>query len=207
MNKIIKYVLVIVVVLFAAYNMVYFKKLNEVKASANKTFDAEGYAKIFVNKKLPVALAKAVDINTLIALLQTDADKAFDNYGHALAIGSTRYFMVKGIGKITAVDYDVVQVQTGTDSSNVNIATEYVFGNALRDASNLVNINDFSNTLDLSNVSAEINKIIRTRMLPPFKAKAKPGDNVAFTGAVELNMAHLNTNEIEVIPATLKINP
>ena len=207
MKKILKYLVALIILLVAGYNMVYFKRLNEVKASASKTFDAEGYAKTFVSTKLPDALKKATGINDLLVLLKSDPDKAFEEYGHALAIGSTRYFLVKGKGRITAIDYDLVKVKTGADSSALNIATEFVFGNALRDASNLVNINAFNNTLDLSNVSAEINKIIRTRVLRSFKAKARVNDKVEFTGAIELNAAHLNLDEIEVIPATLKLNP
>jgi hypothetical protein len=207
MKKILKYLLALVILLVAAYNMVYFKKLNEVKASASKTFDAEGYAKTFVSAKLPDALKKATDINALLTLLKSDPDKAFEECGHALAIGSTRYFLIKGKGRITAIDYDIVKVKIGADNSAINIATDFVFGNALRDASHLVNINAFNNTLDLSNISAEINKIIRTRVLPPFKAKAKINDLVEFTGAIELNSAHLNLDEVEIIPATLKLNP
>jgi hypothetical protein len=207
MKKILRYLVALIILLVAGYNMVYFKKLNEVKASASKTFDAGGYAKTFVSTKLPDALKKATDINALLTLLKSDPDKAFEEYGHALAIGSTRYFLIKGKGRITAIDYDIVKVKTGADSSAINIATDFVFGNALRDASNLVNINAFNNTLDLSNVSAEINKIIRTRVLPPFKAKAKINDLVEFTGAIELNSAHLNLDEVEVIPATLKLKP
>lgn len=207
MKKILKYAAVAVVLVFVAYNMVYFKKLDEVKASATKTFDAEGYAKTFMAKKLPVAVSKAVEVNELLTKLKSDPHDTFDAYGHALAIGSTRFFMVKGTGTIDSVMYDVVKLKTQGDSSNISIATEFVFGNAIRDASNQVDIKEFVNTIDLSNVSAEINKIIRTKILPPFKAKAKKGDKVEFTGAIELNSAHLNTDDVEVIPATLKLNP
>jgi predicted lipoprotein len=205
--KIVKYIIAVVIVVFAAYNMVYFRKLSEVKASASKNFDAEGYARTFMEKKLPVAAAKAIDIDALLAQLKTDPDKAFEDHGHALAIGSTRFFMVKGQGTITEITSDDVILKTALDTNKISIATEFVFGNALRDASNQVNINDFSNTLDLSNVSAEINKIIRTKVLPPFKTQAKKGDKVTFTGAIELNMAHLYLDNMEVIPASLKIIP
>jgi len=207
MKKLLKYVAVAVVLIIVAYNMVYFKKLDEVKASATKAFDAEGYAKTFMDKKLPVAESKAVEINGLLAKLRTDPHDTFDAYGHALAIGSTRFFMIKGKGVIDSVTYDVVKLKTGPNGGTINIATEFVFGNAIRDASNLVNINDFTNTIDLSNVSAEINKIIRTKVLPPFKEKAKKGDTVEFVGAVELNSAHLDTDDIEVIPVSLKLIP
>jgi predicted lipoprotein len=207
MKKAIKYVVILILLMVAGYNMVYFKKLDEVKASATKSFDAVGYAKTFVENKLPAATDKAIDIDALLAQLKNEPNKAFDNYGHALAIGSTRFFLVKGKAQITAVDYDAVKAVTNEEHNPMTIATEFVFGNAIRDASDLVNINDFTNTIDLSNVSAEINRIIRNRVLPPFKAKVKKGDVVEFTGAIELNTAHLNIDEVEVIPVTLKINP
>jgi predicted lipoprotein len=207
MKRSLKYLVTVIVLVIVAYNMVFFKKLDDVKASATKTFDAVGYAKTFIDKKLPAATSKAIDIDALLAQLKTEPGKAFDNYGHALAIGSTRSFLVKGKAKIADITYDDVIVLTAGGNNRVSIATEFVFGNAIRDASNLVKINDFVNTLDLSNVSAEINRIIRTQVLPPFKAKAKKGDIIEFTGAVELNQAHLSLEDMEVIPVSLKIVP
>jgi predicted lipoprotein len=80
-----------------------------------------------------------------------------------------------------------------------------VFGNAVRDASGMVQITEFSNTIDLSNVSGEIDKIIRKEVLPPFKQAVKKGDNVDFIGAIALNEAHLNLSDLEIIPVNLKL--
>jgi hypothetical protein len=59
--------------------------------------------------------------------------------------------------------------------------------------------------MDFNNVSAEINKIVRTEVLPSFKEKGKVGDSVIFSGAIELNQAHLNLDHIEVAPISLKL--
>jgi predicted lipoprotein len=80
-----------------------------------------------------------------------------------------------------------------------------VYGNAVRDASGLIDINEFTNTTDLNNVSAEINNIIRKEVLPPFMAKMKKGDVISFYGAIELNKEHLKTDKIEIIPISLSI--
>ena len=87
----------------------------------------------------------------------------------------------------------------------MRIATEYIFGNAVRDASGAIDINTFSNSMDFNNVSAEINRIIREKVIPPFRCKVKKGDRVEFTGAIELNQEHLKLDRIEVIPVSLKI--
>lgn len=83
---------------------------------------------------------------------------------------------------------------------------EYVFGNALRDAPGLIKINDFTNTMDLNNIAAEVDKIIRTEVLPPFKSSVKKGDTITFAGAFELNQEHINLDKIEILPVALKIN-
>lgn len=206
-KKGLKYSLVLIVLILAAYNSVYFKKLDEVKASAAPEFDAAAYARTYFDKKLAAVLDKATEINKLVALLKTDPEKAFSTWSHALGIGNIRYFLVSGEGEITGIDENDVSVlaKAGTSEKTVKIATEYVFGNAVRDASGLVNINEFNNTMDFNNVSAEINKIIRKEVVPPFKAKVKKGELVQFTGALELNREHLNTDSLEIIPVRLKI--
>lgn len=190
-----------------AYNSVYFKKLDEVKASRSSgRFDPAAYARTFWKDRLIPNLDKAVEVNKLVALLQTDKEGAFKAYSHALGIGNIRYLLVKGMGEITAVSGNQVTVlaTAGSARQPVQIETEYIFGNAVRDALGLIDINEFKNTMDFNNLSAEINKKIRTEVLPPFKATARKGASVQFTGALELNKEHLNLQKLEVIPVALK---
>ena len=208
MKKTLKYIIGFILVIAVAYNSVYFKKLDEVKAAASKDFDAKAYARKYFDGKLLPALSNATELNQLLALLQQDKEKTFDKYSHALGIGNIRYFLVKGEGEIVSINENDITISLKADSSkkDVQIATEFVFGNAIRDASGLIDINDFKNTMDFNNVSAELNKIVRSDVLPAFKTAAKKGQVVQFAGAVELNRAHLNVQQIEVVPVSLKIN-
>ena len=124
-----------------------------------------------------------------------------------MGIGNIRYFLVKGEGQVLSINENDVTVLAVADSNKkaIRIATEFVFGNAIRDASGKIDINEFSNTMDFNSVSAEINKIIRSQVLPQFKAKVKKGDTVQFAGAIELNKEHLNVEDIELMPVQLKI--
>jgi predicted lipoprotein len=203
-----KYMIAIVLILVVAYNSVYFKKLDEVKASKAVTeFNAAQYAENFWNTKLLPNLNKAVSLNQLTTMLSTDPAKTFETYSHALGIGNLRYFLVRGKGTITSVNEDDITVQLQNDNTkkNITIATEYIFGNAVRDATGLVNINEFKKTMDFNNVSAEINKIIRAKVLPAFKANAKKGSTIEFVGAIELNKEHLDLSHIEVIPVEVQV--
>jgi predicted lipoprotein len=206
-RKIIKYSFSILLLIIVAYNSVYFKKLDEVKAAASNGFDAAKYARSFYNNKLLPNLNKAVELNTLIQLLKTTPQQTFEAYSHALDIGNTRYFLVKGEGSISAVNEDAISVAVKNDSSKreITIATEFIYGNAIRDASGLMNLNDFSSIMDFNNVSEEVNKIIRKEVVPPFRSKVKEGNLIQFAGAIELNQAHLNLDSIKVVPITLGI--
>jgi hypothetical protein len=57
--------------------------------------------------------------------------------------------------------------------------------------------------MDFNNVSAELNKIIREKVLLPFKQKARKDDTIELTGAIELNKEHLDLSKIEVIPVKI----
>ncbi|KAA5540883.1 DUF2291 domain-containing protein [Adhaeribacter rhizoryzae] len=208
LKKGIKYTVALILLLIVGYNSVYIKKLSEVKAAAaTGKFDATLYAQTFWQEKLTPGLAKANNLPELLTLLKSDKENAFKNYSHALGIGNLRYFLIKGIGKITASNENDISVTLLPDSvgQEVKLATEFVYGNAVRDALGILSINDFSNTMDMNNVSAEINKKIRTEIIPPFRAQAKKSDVVAFTGAIELNQVHLRLDEIEVIPVSLNL--
>ena len=206
MPKNLKYAGLLVLIAVVAYNSVYFKKLDEVKANTasntNKPFDAAAYAQTFWTTKLLPATAQATDLTTLMPLLKTDKAKAFDTYSHALGIGNIRYFLVKGEGKITAVGANDVTVSLPSGDV-VKLATEYIFGNAARDASGLIRITEFDNTMDLNNVSEQLNTIIRNKVIPSLKASAKSGSTVKVVGAIELNKEHLHLSELEVIPISI----
>ena len=202
-----KYIVVIVLLPVVAYNSVYFKKLNEVKASKSATeFNATQYAQTFWNSKLMPNLGKAIDITRLTEMLSNDPSKTFETHSHALGIGNLRYFLVSGKGTISSINVDDVSVLPDSSQQTIRLVTEYIFGNAVRDATGLININEFTNTMDFNNVSAELNKIVREKVVPSFKANSKKGSRIEFVGAIELNKEHLDLSKIEVVPVKLSVN-
>lgn len=205
MTKTIKYILGIIGFGLVGYNSVYIKKLDEVNAAGREgagKFDAKSYAQTFwTTKMLPTVSTSAIDLSTLLPLLKTDKEAAFTRYSQGLGIGNIRYFLVKGEGTVTKVDENAVTISLPSGET-VQLATEYIFGNAARDASGLIKITDFETTTDLNNVSAELNEIIRKEVVPPLKAMAKPGNTLQFVGAMELNQAHTHLDALTLIPLT-----
>lgn len=209
-KRIITWLIALAAFVLVAYNSVYVKKLSTVKASAAaRYFNPTVYARNYLDKRLPLAIERALPLTDLFSSLKTGKDSLFEKYGHALGIGNIRYFLVKGTGKVASLNEDDILISLTTDSgaASVRLATVFVFGNAVRDASGLIDINDFSNTMDFNNVSAEINKIIRTEILPPFVKSVNKGDSLNFVAALELNKVHVNTNNLTLIPIRLNSYP
>jgi predicted lipoprotein len=206
-NKYIKYSLLLVVFALLAYKSVYFKKLSAVKKITNEKFDAVAFAKKLWDEKLPAKIENAIELTILIKAIAADPNIAFEKYSNAMAVGNYRYAMVKADAKVVQVNEDDLWLQLPFADSllNVKVATEFVYGNAIRDASNLLQVKDFPNTADLSSISEELNRTVRTEVLAPFKKIVKKGDTIIVTGAIEINKAHINWSEPEIIPVRLQI--
>lgn len=207
-SSVIRYVLVIVVAAFLGYNSVYFRKLDELQAAIDTTaFNADRFARELYSGPLVSRVDSAVEMSALISMLRSDPAQTFNKYSNAAAVGNLRYFLVRGEGMITSLDDNRagVQLRDLSIDTHVDIATEFVYGNSIRDASALVDLKDFSNTADFNGISESINRIIRTEVIPPFLADLEPGRTVRFAGAIELNQKYLRLDTIEVVPIKLDI--
>lgn len=206
-RKILKYLLLTAVIALLAYKSVFVIKLSELQVVEPKAFDAPAFTQQLWDTKLPAKLDSALTLEALQTELKTNPGRAFDTYFNSMSIGNVRYTLVKVTGKVLSVNDDDVVILTGAKDAQrtVKIATEYVYGNAIRDASRLVNIKDFVNTTDLNRISEELNKRVRTKVLPAFKGTVQKGDSVDCSGAIELNQAHYSFDDLEVLPVQCKI--
>ncbi|WP_207425133.1 DUF2291 domain-containing protein [Pedobacter sp. SYSU D00535] len=205
MHKGVKYALFTAAFLLVGYNSIYVKKLSEVKkATETSEFDALAYAKKFLNKTLPANKEKAISLAELTQLLKSNPRKAY-SYSNAQNDGNIRYFMVKGEGEILKLDEDNAYLQVAGVAPKVLLATQYILGNAARDGSGLISVDEFTTTMEMNTVSEELNKLIKAEVLPRFKSDAKLGSKVSFIGSVQLNQAKAVPDSLEIIPLILNI--
>ncbi len=206
MNRVLKYGIGLLVLFLVTYSSVYFRKLDKMKATS-KDFNETVFARDYFDNTLLPALNNTIDLDHLFTLLQKDRKQTFKKYSRAAAVGNNRYFPVKGTGKVLKIDEDnvLLLMKNSPDHNSVFLATDLVFGNALRDVTGKIHIDSFPSIMDFNSVSSAINKIVRTEVLPSFKDSVTEGDVVQFAGAIKLNKAHLNTEDPIVIPAWLKI--
>ena len=205
MNKWIKYPLLAALIVLAAYNSLYIRKLSDVKQAANASaFDAAAYAGHFLHTTLPANSGKAIDLSLLSRTLTTDPTKAF-SWSHAQNDGNNRFFLVGGQGKIIRLDPEYVYLEVEGTTRQVLLATRYIIGTAARDGSGLISVDAFTTTMQMNDVSEELNKLIRTEVTPPFRAAAKPGAHVDFIAGLELQRNSPIPDSLELTPLILNI--
>jgi len=207
LHKGIKYFVAILFVGLLLYNSVYFKKISEMQvAKVEATFNANDYSKTYLLEKIPAAKNKTVLLSDLLLALDNNSKQAFKDFGHSQNQGDSNYFFVKGDGVVTGIDEEFVTIKERTSATEVKIAIQYIFGNTARDCSGIITIDDFSNTMDLNNVSEAINKLIKTEIVAPFVAKVQKGATVSFIGGIELSQSNVKKENLEIVPLQLEIN-
>ncbi len=206
MKKGIKYTIVIAIAGIVIYGSVYFRPLDQKLAEGKEiTFDAKSFVDGIWENELFTAYDSAPDLSILLDQLKSNPELTFELESKSLGIGNIGYFKVKGDGLVLSVNENNLMLLVGDQI--VELETEFIFGNAIRDASGLIQINDYDKTSDFNLISETINDKIRTEVIPGLRAKVKKGNRVIFQGAIELNKAHLDLSLPEVIPVSIQITP
>ncbi len=205
--KLIRNTILFLLAAFLAYKSVYFRKLDAIPATVNANLDPSAYAKEFWANKLPRYIDSAMDMGTFFSMLEKDAAGLVAKYSHTQGIGNTAYFLVQGDADIVKMEGDDVKLSlTGTNppvSFKLNCGN--YFGNGVRDVSGTISMGDFKNTMEFNDVSAALNKIVRTEIVEPFRSKAAAAKRIQFTGCVELIKDQPSSKDISVLPLRIKI--
>jgi predicted lipoprotein len=201
MNKNIKYGIGLVLLLFLAYNSVYFTDLDKMKSEDADAIDFN--AKATQLYEGIIAENTATDLNTLKAALSTQSDSAFANYGNRLGIGESAYFMVNVAGKVQSINDGEILIQTEAGES-ITVQTKFIFGNAIRDASGLVALTDYKTNADFNKLSEALNTIIREQKLPKAVQEISVGDVIKVEGALKLSKGQPLNTQLEILPVLIE---
>ncbi len=197
-------VLLVLFIGFLLYNSVYFKSLEDKRAmTTEKVFDAVSFSKAIMDTKIEevptiamVDFLNAADVNF---------DLLMESEGKRLGVSNERYFMVEGEGTVIEIEEDnIILEMEDKGNSKIKIATGFIYGNTLRDASGLVSISDYAKTMDFNNISIEMNKLVGNKVLPLFIEKVNVGNRVKFKGALKVNITNFDGN-LRIIPVHLTL--
>lgn len=205
MKKGTRYIITLLVVGLLAYNSVYFKPLDEVKASAEeKKFILVSFVDDLMDSRMEKV--RAISAPDFYTRMRSDFDELMDLEGKKLGVSNLRYFMIEGEGIVVAIEEEnVVLKLDGVPNDSLRIATDFIFGSTLRDASGLVSISDYASTMDFNNISVEINKQVRQKIVAPFIKEVNEGSKVAFVGAAAIDITTPVVKDLRMIPSKLEI--
>lgn len=190
--------------LIALYNSVYMESLEERNAKLEKSEAfSEDMVDTFFTESVPKL--RSIPINTLIEGLQENGASYIKDNGNKLGISDDYYFMVESTGTIEEFKDENFLLRLDDNGATIHIATDFIFGNAIREASGLFSIGDYQNTMDFNNISILLNDHVRDSLLPDFIRLAKKGGHIYVKGAVKINIKNIDVNQLRVIPVVLDI--
>ena len=185
---------------FPLFHIVSLKAVTAEKVAV--TFNPTGFAESFWTNQLARAVDKAVEAEVLIPAIQADPAVAKPNYSRTVGMSDAYFYFLSGTGRVLAVSDDEVSLAVTPGATNAEVALEIglVFGNAIRDGTGLLSANDYPNSQDFNDLSAALNHIVETRVLPKLHDGAKVGATVSFTGCAEVDDESSDLKPLKVIP-------
>jgi predicted lipoprotein len=167
-----------------------FRRLDAKRAEDQAArFSPAEYARDFWDGRLPGVLDAAQPAGDLIRLFNTEMEAAVAR-GRTLGQSRSHAYLLEGQGQIVAVERDGLHVSVLVDGLNPEVLIRtgsYIPGNAVRDASGLVDVSAFPDTMKFNRISAEINRIVVQQVIRPFLDRApRAGMRVQFVGAADV---------------------
>lgn len=205
--RLIQYTLVVLLVVLLVWKGFYFKSWTEVSKKVNEKFNAKSYAVKLWKEQLPAKLEAALSFEDF--LKQASAPERLQKLTNSLSIGNIRHALLKmdGVVKHPGTDGFLLQLTANGDSLELPVELEFVYGNSLRDASELVKIEDFPNSDQLNSISEALNDLVRKEVIAGLRNDLKEGQRISITAAVELNTAHFKPGQFTIIPVRYTIQP
>lgn len=155
---------------------------NDHTASA----DVAHRAAKFWNTRL-ISQQPPTDFRVLIEGLRKDPVQASQRYGRRPGIGGAWFYLVSGEAHVVTIDSRGLWLDVpGLGDWRVLLQTGPIFGSALRDATGLLRLEDFS-SFDFNEMGAQLNRLSETQVGSVLRRDARVGSQVDFVAAGRLD--------------------
>jgi predicted lipoprotein len=210
MNRPVRYLILLGILAFVCWLFPLFHIVPLKTALAEKaavTFNPAAFAEFFWTNQLSESFSHAVPAETLVHAIAADSATAKKKYSRSVGLGDAYFYFLSGSGTVTAVSDDEISLALTPGSTNADVVleVELVFGNAIRDGTGLLNASDYPNSQDFNDLSAALNHLVETRILPSLKAQAKVGATLSFIGCVEVDDESSDLKPLKIIPLQVKV--
>lgn len=183
------------------------RSLKQVKSDqAGAQFNAKDYVATFWKERLMPSFDQAADAGKVIATIAASPLKAREQFGRTLGISSAYCFYLRGSGRVVSVSDDSIGLSLKSEGDAVDIAVPLglVFGNAVRDGTGLLSSSTFPNAQEFNDISAGLNAIVETQVLPEFQRIAAVGKRMQFVGCVEVGDEEQDLKPLKLVPVSVK---
>jgi predicted lipoprotein len=197
-------VLAILAWVFPPFHLRSLKAVHAAQAGAQ--LNVTNVVATFWKDKLLTAAEHATDANKVLDSISLNPQKAREQFGRSVEIGSTYYYFVRGTGCVVTVSEDWVGIALkGVHSADISIPLGLIFGNALRDGTGLLNASDYPNSQQFNDIAAGLNRLVETEVLAGLQKRVKVGTPVQFAGCAEVADEDQDLKPLKVIPVYIRI--
>lgn len=183
------------------------RSLKAVRAAQeNQQFDATAFAARFWTEELLPAADKAVDAAIIMERIAADPGAVCTEFGRTVGVGGSCFLFLRGSGYVVSADESTVGLNLESDNGEPQIVIElgFVFGNAVRDATGLISPSSYPNAQEFNDISAALNGIVETNVLPQLQRIAKVGSRLRFAGCAEVADEELDLNPLMLVPVLVE---
>lgn len=191
---------------FPLFHIVSLERATKEKAAA--TFNPATFAEKFWNEQLLKSLDKAAKAEGLLPAIHADAAAAKKKFSRSIGVSESYTYFLSGTGRVLAVNEDGISlaVTPGATNAEVSLQAGLLFGNAIRDGTGLLNVNDYPNSQDFNAISGALNHLVETRVQPKLREVAKVGAVIKFIGCAEVNDESTDLKPLKVVPIKAETN-
>ena len=171
-------------------------------------FNPTNFADLFWSEQLLPACGQSSDAGKVVATIAADPAKVRAQFGHTVGLGSSYFLFMQGTGHVVSADSDTIGLCLQTAGTNVEIAVPlgFVFGNAVRDGTGLLDASRFPNAQQFNDISAALDHRVETQVLPEFQRLAAVGKTVRFAGCVEVADEDQDLKPLKLVPILVKVD-
>lgn len=183
------------------------RSLAQVRAAkASAQFSAPDFVDKFWNERLLKSFDQAADAGKVLAAIAEGPQKAREQFGRTVGISSSYCFYLRGSGRVVGVDDSNIGLSLKADGNEVDVSVPLglVFGNAVRDGTGLLDASAFPNSQEFNDISAGLNHIVETKVLPELQRIAAVGKRVQFAGCVEVADEEQDLKPLKLVPISVK---
>lgn len=190
--------------LFPPFRLHSLKAVRE--AQVGKQFNAAEFVGRFWGEKLLPATEKAVDATQVITAVASNPAKVREQFGRTVGVSSSYFLFVRGAGRVVSASDDSIglALKFEGDTAEIVVPLGLVFGNAVRDGTGLLDSSSYPNAQEFNDISAALNSMVETNVMPQLQQMAKVGKRIQFAGCVEVADEETDLKPLKLVPIAVK---